>query len=145
MPRSRDGRLNEFGLHLLSQDCRRSVGPAFSVASDVGTTLSVWLQPTSSWHTTRRCAPSTCKHALWTRSALAPVSFLAGASLVTSFLLGAHVLKQDGVGGFGVLALVAFVFFVVLLTTRILSVRRRSWKCALGARVLLEDWVDEPE
>ncbi len=68
---------------------------------------------------------------------------LAGASLVTSFL-GAHVLKQDGVGGFGVLALVAFVF-VALLTLRILSVRRRSWKFTLGARVLLEDWVDEPE
>jgi len=63
---------------------------------------------------------------------------LAGASIVASFL-GAEALRDselDGLAGLGLLAFVA----VVGLCVCILWPRR--WVFAMGAKVLLEDWVD---
>ncbi|HEX8743952.1 MAG TPA: hypothetical protein VF712_12535 [Thermoleophilaceae bacterium] len=68
---------------------------------------------------------------------------LTGASVATSFL-GAEALSRDGeLGTLGGLAVLAFLA-VVGLCLWIVVPRRKAWRLVLGAKVLLEDWADEP-
>jgi hypothetical protein len=67
---------------------------------------------------------------------------LTGASIATS-LMGAPALKNGEMGGLSWMALLAFAG-VVAASLWIVLPRRKRWSFALGAQVLVEDWVDEP-
>ena len=67
---------------------------------------------------------------------------LTGASLVTS-LFGAAALGEGRVDAWSVIALLAFVA-VVGSCVWIALPRRKAWRFSFSAKILLEDWADEP-
>jgi len=66
---------------------------------------------------------------------------LTGASIVASFL-GAQALRSHG--SLTTLDGLAIVAFAVVLATSMAILWPREWRWALSAKVLLEDWADEP-
>ena len=66
---------------------------------------------------------------------------LTGASIVASFL-GAEALR--GGSNLTTLAALALIAFAAVLAASVAILWPREWRWSLGAKVLLEDWADEP-
>ncbi len=68
---------------------------------------------------------------------------LAGASVVTSFL-GAEALREEGLDTLAAFAVVAFLAVVGLCLWIVTPPRKKDARFVMSARILLEDWADEP-